>query len=430
MRKWSTALGVLLLSAGASNAFAAAKLLHFDKAHKKNQLIVHLKDSNVSRSFFRQAGVTPVRAFTSSPAYLVTIDSGNELAAIEALKQHPDVKAIEANRTFKLLAQPNDPNFAAQYFHQRLKTPDAWELSTGSKKVVVGVIDSGVNYLHPDLADNMWTNPGEAGLDEMGRDKASNQVDDDGNGFVDDVHGWDFIDNDNDPMDDHGHGSHCAGVIGAKGNNAAGVTGINWDVSIAALKFIDGLTGEGDVAGAALALEYALAMGMDISNNSYGGVVESLPGPDEEDIMRDAIAAAAAKGHLFVAAAGNEAMDNDVLPSIPASYRLPNIISVAATNSSDNLAFFSNFGAQSVHIGAPGVSILSTVLGTGYKRFDGTSMASPMVAGAAALLKAQYPEMDAVELKARLLESSDPLPALDGMTITGGRLNVSKALAQ
>lgn len=430
MRKWSLHLGALWLIASAGNSFAAAKLLHFDKAHKKGQFIVHLKDGTVSRSFFRQAGVAPIHAFSSAPAYLVTVENGDDLRALEALRQNPDVSAIEANRTFKMLVQPSDPNFAAQYFHQRLKTPDAWEITTGSKDVIVGVIDSGVNYLHPDLVDNMWTNPGEAGLDSMGRDKASNQIDDDGNGYVDDVHGWDFVNNDNDPMDDHGHGSHCAGIIGAKGNNELGVTGINWNVSIAALKFINGQTGEGDIAGATAALEYATAMGISITNNSYGGVIESLPGPDEEDIMRDAIAAAAAKGYLFVAAAGNEAMDNDVLPSIPASYPLPNIISVAATNSTDAVAFFSNYGANSVHIGAPGVSILSTVLGSGYKRFDGTSMASPMVAGAAALVKAQYPEMDAVQLKQRLMESSDPLPALDGITISGGRLNLAKALAQ
>ncbi len=430
MLRISPALGSILLLLCSGNAFAEAKLLHFDKAHKEHEFIVHMKSGPAPRSFFRLAGVTPLRAFISSQAYLVKVDNGEDLAAIERIRQHPDVAAVEANRIFRLKRLANDPNFSAQYYHQRMQTPAAWELSTGSKNVVVGVIDTGVNHEHPDLRDNIWTNPGEAGLDDLGRDKASNLIDDDGNGYVDDVHGWNFQKNDSSFMDDNGHGSHCAGIIGARGDNGIGIAGINWDVNIASLKFIDGVTGEGDTAGAVAAIEYATSMGMDIINASWGATVESLPGPDEEDLLRDAIAAAGEKGILFVAAAGNEASDNDMIPTLPAGYPLPNVVSVAATTAADGVAFFSNFGVQSVHLGAPGNSVLSTVLGTSIARFSGTSMAAPMVVGAAALLKAKYPKMEAVDLKQRLLETVDPIPALEGISISGGRLNIARALAE
>jgi thermitase len=431
MGKSSTVVSIVLGVMFGTHLYAEATLIDFDKPHVPNQYIVRLKaDAEAPRSMFRQAGVTPLHAFTSSPAYLVQVDSDAEQDPIEVLRQNPDIASIQVNRIFTLLKTPNDPSYTSQYHHTKIASTKAWDLATGSKNVIVGIIDSGVNYSHPDIAPNYWTNPGESGVDANGNDKRSNGVDDDGNGYVDDFRGWDFFNNDNDPMDDNGHGTHCAGIIGAKGDNGRNVVGVNWDISLVGLKFIDGKTGQGDLAGAVKAIEYATAMGIGITNNSWGAEVEALPGPDEEDILRDAIKAAGEKGYLFVAAAGNSSSNNDKKPTLPASYGLPNIISVAATGTSDNLASFSNFGPQTVDIAAPGSNILSTVLGNRTMQMSGTSMAAPVVTGAAALLQSVAPNLTAVEIKARLLQSVDPVASLQGRVISGGRLNVAKALQQ
>ena len=233
---------------------------------------------------------------------------------------------------------------------------------------MVAIIDTGIDYTHPDLAANIWTNPGEI---------AGDGIDNDGNGYVDDVHGYDFVNNDGDPMDDHFHGTHTAGTVGAVGNNGVGVTGVNWQVKLMALKFL-GASGSGSVSGAVSALEYAVTMGVRLSNNSWGGGGYS-------QALYDAIKNSQVIGHVFVAAAGNSGVNSDLQPAYPASYDLDNIISVAAIDSSDNLASFSNRGVVTVDLAAPGVAVLSTVLGGGYASYSGTSMATPHVTGAAAL---------------------------------------------
>lgn len=413
----------------ASSALANANLVGFEHDRVPEQFIVRMKDGSLpSRSFFRQAGVTPVHAFTSSPSYLVQVTEGQEWSALEALRNNPEVAFIQANRKIQLFKAPNDSDYSGQYHHKNIASVAAWDITTGDKKVLVGVIDTGIDYNHPDIAPNVWINPGESGVDAQGRDKTSNQVDDDGNGYVDDFRGWDFVNKDNDPFDDNGHGTHTAGIIGAKGNNASYVTGVAWDVSLIGLK-IFGRSGGGDTAAAVQAIEYANAMGISITNNSWGGEVEAIPGAEEEDVLREAIAAGAEKGYLFVAAAGNSSSNNDKRPQLPATYDLPNIISVAASGGNDRLAFFSCYGASTVHIAAPGSGILSTVPGRRTSKMSGTSMASPVVAGAAALIKAAHPSWDAAQIKARLLETADPIAALEGRLITGGRLNVAKALA-
>jgi subtilisin family serine protease len=288
----------------------------------------------------------------------------------------------------------------------------AWTITTGSRNVLVGVIDTGIDFTHPDLAANIWTNPGEI---------AGNHIDDDLNGYVDDVHGWDFLNHDNDPMDDHFHGTHVAGTIGAVGNNAAGVTGVSWNVSLVALKFLDA-EGYGSTAGAIEAVEYATAMGLDMTNNSWGGGGFSYG-------LLDAITAAGEAGVLFVAAAGNSALNADVYPSFPAAYNLPGIVSVAATDGADGLAGFSNYGALSVDLGAPGVSILSSFPGSAYAHLSGTSMAAPHVTGVASLLRAFNPTLPVASLKRSLLDFADPVPSLAGKTVTGGRLNAFRSLA-
>lgn len=291
-----------------------------------------------------------------------------------------------------------------------ISAQNAWDITTGSSNVLVGVIDSGIDYNHPDLAANVWTNPGEI---------AANGVDDDGNGYIDDVHGWDFYNGDNDPFDDNGHGTHVAGIIGAAGNNLDGVVGVNWQVRLIPLKFL-GSGGSGSVSGAVMALDYATVMGARITNNSWGG------GSFSQTLL-DAINAAGAADGVFVAAAGNSGSDNDVINHFPAGYTAANIIAVAATDHNDNLASFSNYGAASVDIAAPGVDILSTVP-RGYGVKSGTSMATPHVTGAAALIRSLAPSVPVATLKQQILFFAHRLPGLTGRVASGGRLDAALAL--
>ncbi|MDH6096172.1 S8 family serine peptidase, partial [Umezakia ovalisporum] len=297
---------------------------------------------------------------------------------------------------------PNDPSFNLLWgLHNTGQTggtpdvdidaPEAWDIQTGNPDLVIGVIDTGVDYTHPDLVGNIWTNIGEI---------AGDGIDNDGNGYIDDIRGWDFAYNDNNPMDVHGHGTHVSGTIAGKGNNAVGVTGVAWNAKIMPLKFLDD-TGSGWISDAILAVEYATAQGVKLTNNSWGGGGYSQG-------LYDAIAAAGDAGSLFIAAAGNESNNNDSSPSYPASYNLDNIISVAAITHWDGLSSFSNYGLTTVDLGAPGSDIYSTVPGNSYDSYSGTSMASPHVAGAAALLWSENPTWTAQQVKDVLLQTVDP----------------------
>ncbi|MEO6098632.1 MAG: S8 family serine peptidase, partial [Fibrobacteria bacterium] len=288
---------------------------------------------------------------------------------------------------------------------------EAWDTYTGDQNVIVGIIDTGIDYLHPDLVDNIWTNPGEI---------PGNGLDDDGNGYIDDVHGYDFANHDSDPMDDHYHGTHCAGTIAGSGNNGQGVAGVAWKAKLAALKFLDA-GGFGSLEAAVEAVAYANAMDIPITSNSWSGGGFS-------QALKDVIDAGGERGFLFVAAAGNASNDNDQFPSYPATYESENIISVAATDSRDEMAFFSSFGATTVDLGAPGVDVYSCAPGGQYQYLSGTSMATPHVSGAAALLKSYNPQLGYAELKAALLAGVDPIPSLNGRVLSNGRLNVAKAL--
>jgi len=295
-----------------------------------------------------------------------------------------------------------------------IDAPEAWDVTTGSRSIIVAVIDTGVDYNHPDLTVNMWRNP---------REIAGNGIDDDGNGFVDDIYGADFHNNDANPFDDNGHGTHVAGTIGAAGNNSLGVIGVSPNVQIMALKFL-GANGSGSTSSAIKAIDYAVANGAKIINASWGG-----GGGAQGDALYLAIQRAQNAGVLFVAAAGNSTSNNDVYASWPANYNLANVISVAATDRNDNLASFSNYGATTVDLGAPGVAIVSTTPGGNYASYSGTSMATPHVAGAAALVWAANPSWTYLQVKDRLLATVDPLASLQGKTLTGGRLNVGSAVA-
>jgi serine protease len=354
----------------------------------------------------------------------VTLDEGVEAAAaLAAYQADPNVLYAEFNFTVFVSLIPDDPEFPQLYgLHNTGQTggtpdadidaPEAWDVHTGTGNTIVAVIDTGVDYNHPDLAGNMWTNVGEQ--------NGTAGVDDDGNGYVDDIHGYDFVNNDGNPIDDHGHGTHVAGTIGAVGNNTVGVTGVIWNVQIMALKFLNS-NGSGSLSAAISAVNYAVANGASISNNSWGG------GPFIQSLY-DAIQAAGVQDHLFVAAAGNSGINTDLSPAYPASYNLPNIISVAATNHADGLASFSNFGLVTVDLGAPGVGIRSTLPGGGYGNLSGTSMASPHVAGVAALVRDLNPTWTFQQVKDVILNTADPIAALQGKSVTGGRLNAADAV--
>ncbi|EAQ80099.1 S8 family serine peptidase [Blastopirellula marina] len=300
-----------------------------------------------------------------------------------------------------------------------IDAPEAWEITTGNPNIVVAVIDTGVDYTHPDLIHSMWVNPGEI---------AGDGIDNDGNGFVDDVYGYDFLNNDGDPMDDNMHGTHVAGTIAAEGDNATGVVGVASSASIMALKFLSA-SGSGSTADAVRALNYATMMkklyGVNVvaTNNSWGG-------GEYSSALYNAIKASGDEDILFVAAAGNNGTNNDVNPQYPASYGLDNVISVAATDHNDQLAGFSNYGASSVDIAAPGVGIVSTITRGRYLSLSGTSMAAPHVSGVIALAYSINPSATMEQIKAALLGGADDIAGLHGKVSTGGRLNALGTLHQ
>ena len=305
-----------------------------------------------------------------------------------------------------------DPDLSKLYGLNKIDAEDAWKITKGSKSVIVADIDTGADYNHPDLINNFWLNTKEIPGD--GKDN-------DNNGQIDDLIGYDFRDKDARPFDDNQHGSHTTGTIAATGGNGVGISGVAQNASVMSLRFLGGSQGSGTGEDAILAIDYATKNGAHIMSNSWGGGGFS-------QALFDSISRANDKGILFVAAAGNDGNDNDETPSYPATYNLPNIVSVAATDSNDGLASFSCFGLKSVHLAAPGVKVYSTVPGGKYAAFSGTSMATPHVAGAAVLLKAAYPNLKAAELKKLLLDSVEKLSSLDGKVSTGGRLNIAKAL--
>lgn len=320
---------------------------------------------------------------------------------------------------------PNDPQFAEQWALNNdgrdggkkgadLSALMAWAKTKGSKEVVVAVLDTGVDYNHVDLTTNMWVRPDDVP-----------EYTDDELGTFNDIQGYDANVNAPDPMDENGHGTHCSGIVGAEGNNNEGIAGINWNVQIMPLKFM-GRGGYGTTKDAIEAINYAIdrkqkGVNVRVISASWGSTSYSKP-------LEDAIRAAGENGILFVAAAGNSSTNNDKSPHYPSNYDLPNVISVAALDRSDSLASFSNYGAKTVHVAAPGREIVSTWLGDQYREASGTSMATPYVSGIAALVIANEPNLSMEKLRERLLKATDKIDSLNGKVVSGGRINAAKAL--
>ena len=298
----------------------------------------------------------------------------------------------------------------------------AWRVSRGSRKIVVAVIDTGIDAQHPDLKDNLWSNEGETGLDAQGRDKATNGIDDDGNGYIDDVHGWNFVFNNTNIQDDHGHGTHIAGIIGASGR--AKLMGVAPDVSIMALKYFDPRKPNQDPLGATVeAIHYAIEMGADVINYSGGGL-------SPNKLEREAIELAGKKGILFVAAAGNERSNSDERAYYPADYGLENILSITAIDDHSRILKSSNYGERTVHLAAPGENILSTLPGGKYAELTGTSQATAFATGVAVLLMASRQELrDPPALIEHLMRTGEKESQLNGKVKSRAILNAYRALA-
>jgi subtilisin family serine protease len=420
---------------------AQAKGINLQTEHVPNQLIVKFKTgvTKANKDLLKATGAHIQYAFRSNGAVLVEYQEKGNDAELQkraaVLLNSEEVQYVEPNQIIRINAvrtrMPNDPRFGELYgLHNEggtggtagadIDAPEAWEITTGSRDVLVGVIDTGIDYTHPDIAPNYWRNPGETGIDAQGNDKSSNGIDDDNNGYIDDFRGWDFVNNDNDPMDDNSHGTHVSGTIGGAGNDGVGVVGVNWQVSLVGIKFLSG-SGSGTLADAVRAIEYGTALNVTLTSNSWGGGGYS-------ETMDAAIRAANDAGILFIAAAGNDGVDNDRSPHFPASYEMENVISVAATDHADGLAGFSCYGLTTVDVGAPGVDILSSTPNGQYAKYSGTSMATPHVAGVAALIKAAFPEATADQIKARIMDTADQVPSLAGKSVTGGRVNANNAL--
>jgi thermitase len=419
----------------------------------------------------------------------VQVSSKRAQTTLEALKNDPSVEYVQPNYKVKLLenyqiqdtlrraamarglakqgievkAKPDnpalptsapqqatgaDPDFSKQWGMNDIGVKDAWKVSTGKPEMIVAVIDTGVDYTHEDLAPNLWRNSKEI---------AGNGIDDDHNGYVDDVIGWDFVSNDNKPFDlavdpmqllmgggNPGHGTHCAGNVAAKGNNGLGIAGVAPNVRIMSLRFISD-KGEGTSADAIKAIKYAVDNGAKVLSNSWGSEGEDPADDAENKGLREIIAYAKSHGVLFIAAAGNGHQgvgydnDSDSAPGYPASYDFENIISVAAVDSSDKLGAFSNWGAKTVDIAAPGVNVYSTTVGNTYNdkvidfggftaTWDGTSMAAPHVAGAAALYWSAHPEKSWQDVKAAILRTAKKISAVDGKVVSDGKLDVKALL--
>lgn len=406
-------LSLVLLNASCNNGGenkASQETRHSSKSENK-KFLIGLKplSGTLSKSQIDDLGV--VEEVGENLVSVEFTDSAQVQSGLSKLSQANNIEYIEPDFKVYAIGTPTDPSLSRQWAHQVVKSFQAWDITEGLESTVVAVVDTGIDYNHQDLQNSVWQNPQDP----------INGKDDDGNGIVDDNHGVDYYNRDGDPMDDGSHGTHVSGTIAAQANNGVGGAGQAPKVKIMALKFLGGKDGSGDVSNAIRAIDYAIAKKVKIMSNSWGSTEYS------ESLAR-AVTRAEQAGIIFIAAAGNNGQNSDQRPAYPAALGNANIVSVAATDSGDRLANFSNYGTTSVDIGAPGVAIYSTVPNNGYQNMDGTSMATPLVSGVVALMMAVNPNATVCELKKALLESADKISSLQGKILTGARVNAFNAV--
>jgi subtilisin family serine protease len=412
---------------------AYARPLSYDAPHVPGEVVVKVRKGQLGRFLAKKSTLGAEHSKTMSllagDFVVLKTTTKSTFGLLNDLKLLPEVVYAEPNYLYKAIGTEtndalydklwglnntgsNEPDRNGNYSGTQgvagsdINAEKAWALTKGSRKVVIAVIDTGIDYNHPDLKENMWTNPGEV---------AGNGKDDDGNGYIDDVYGWNAQADNGNPMDGNAHGTHCAGTIGARHNNGIGVAGVMNDVSLMAVKFLSD-SGSGSLTDAVEAIDYATKMNVDIMSNSWGGGGFS-------QALEDSIKAAKNRGILFVAAAGNDGTNNDSAPHYPSNYQVDNVISVAAHTNGDSLASFTCYGKRTVHVAAPGHNILSTTPNNGYKVFSGTSMATPHVSGVLGLLVAQSGRQDVKQIRERLMATTVPGPAYRRTTISGGRVD-------
>ncbi len=395
-------------------------------------------DVNQISSILSDEDLNAVQFFPGTKIFHVEGNSSESYEHIlKRLNENQKVAYAAPNLPISTSTSPNDPYYSYLWalhnigqdggtIGDDIGMESVWSVLTGSSDIIVAIVDTGIDYNHEDLAANMWINPGEI---------PNNNIDDDHNGYVDDYYGYNFYDYNNDPMDDFFHGTHVAGTIGAVGDNGIGVTGINWHVKLMAVKFLNS-SGSGYLSDAIPAIEYAVDNGAKILNNSWGfNSGAPIPSDYTQEIyqpLRDAIKYADDHGVIFVAAAGNSGVDSDENANYPSAYSVQNIISVAATDRNDNLAYFSNWGKISVDLGAPGVDIWSSFptwyANPPYASISGTSMATPHVAGAAAMVWANNTNLSHRQVINRILQGVSPNSDLANKSVTGGRLNLWQSI--
>ena len=372
-----------------------------------------LTDEEINEVLAPIGGVLVGKAVADGSTYLV--ETLYELESVSTvLESDARIKNVEFDEVVQISDLPSDPDLGQLWGMNStygIDAPGAWAQTLGDSSVVVAVIDTGIDLDHPDLVDNLWTNSDEI---------AGNGIDDDSNGFIDDIHGWDFVNSDGNPDDDNNHGTHVAGTIAASANSI-GVVGVAPGVQVMGLKFLNS-SGSGMTSHALQALQYAIDNGALISNNSWGGGGFS-------SAMETLLTQAEAANHLFVAAAGNSSTNIDAYPTYPAAYQNPNVVSVASIQSDGSQSGFSNYGTSNVDVAAPGSGIRSTISGGGYASFNGTSMASPHVAGIVALMRSLAPTVSTTDIKRILIETSTWDSRLDNVSDSGGRVSASAAVS-
>ncbi|MAZ49521.1 MAG: subtilase [Halobacteriovoraceae bacterium] len=375
--------------------------------------------AKINPQFHGKSALKALGAKDLNLSYAKFVKISLDQKSFDGLKNSPEFEYIEPNYTYRAINTPSDSDFEKQWGLENtgrnsggwwspgtagvdISALEAWKITKGGKEIKIAVIDTGVDYNHEDLKNNIMINEAEL--------NGAEGVDDDGNGYIDDVYGYDFANDDADPMDGHGHGTHCAGVIGAE-HNQIGIAGVMANVQILPVQFLSA-SGGGTLEGALKAIDYATSRGVNIMSNSWGGGGRS-------EALFEAVQRAEQAGIVFVAAAGNESNDNDAKPVYPANYKADNVISVGAMDGKGKKASFSNWGEKTVHVFAPGVNIYSTVQGDRYKKMSGTSMACPHVSGIVGLLLSMEPNLSVTEVKQRLMSTSTQSTELDRYTASG-----------